>query len=357
MNGMLAVTTLPIQISDDIKFGTMTAPLYASIIANKFGGKSYLLLNKYSGFKRHEGTQKDMIARLNKYGIATDIIMSDEDLTDQLYSALAFLDKQGLLHEETQSVYCCECGRVNVLAKSIKSYTVGKLYNVIDGRMTCSFCKGLCNETQKKVLIFRSQSDGEILDLPSCVYHNNFKQIHAWFSKDGILVSKEHATGINYKGFNIDVDFFWSLFIGCLSEKNIVIVCSNKHLVKLFTINELAKIFQKNTIFIIHPLITRKPGEHFSESLTRYDNNLSRLFIYYAAKWNTRECYYNTGTIKALAKLRGKGREELWGMVNNPEIITANYLYPRLMHWIEHEISLQKDLQEKIKKPVAIHNI
>lgn len=346
MDTKLAVSTLPIQIDENISFGSMTAPLYADIIAKKFGGCSYLFLNKLSSFSStHDLAEVQMLNRLNYYGIHTEHVISDIELSMVLYASFKRLIDCGFVYEENHKVLICECGRVNILKNSIKAYSSGKNYHIDNGKIICSICGKQCLEVEKNVLMFRSSFEYQIDDIPSHPYHDNLLQIQRWLKEDGILISKEHHTGIVYGTYNIDIDFFWSLFVNAFNEDRIVFVVSNKHPVKIVILNELAHIFNKHSAFVIHPQIKRKKGEHFSKELEKYDNSFARLFLFYAPRWNTKECYYNIGSLKAIAKLRLKGREKLWEIVTS-KVEGQTQTFELLTKWIEHEIYLQKDLKE-----------
>ena len=91
----------------------------------------------------------------------------------------------------------------------------------------------------------------------------------------------------------------------------------------------------------------RKQGEHISSELEKYDGLYRSMILLYSPKWKTQKCFYDMGTIKYLAKIRGEGRKKLFDYLCK-KFDLRDY-YAELKKWIEDEINLQDNIIEVMK--------
>lgn len=342
-NNSYVVSTLPVKCTKNIKIGALTSVAYSCAIAKKIGCRSTLYLNELSSFETRKIEFETLYSQLLTFGINIDEVFTDTSLYDKNFKSLKDLYSRGILYPVEKTIIRCPCGRVEFLKESVRSYIKGKNCDFSNGYL-CKHCGFEGQEYKETVLVIKLKKDLDVFVTPRKTYNNNFKQFNEQFANCEILVSRSRKTGLTFNGFNIDVDFFWSLFINSFSEKNIVIVSSNSHLIKLFLINQLANCFNKNVSFVIHPRIVRKEGEHITDTLMKYDELYRYLFLLYSPKWNTWKCFYDLGMMRFLANLRMAGRTKLLGYTLRE--FNEKNLTEELSEWIERGINMQKCIQE-----------
>lgn len=337
------VTTLPLSIKQEIKIGALTSIVYASIIAKKTECESMLYLNSLNCYKAIDYDISNLIKQMEYYKIDIDKVVLDRTIIHENLENLGRLYTVHRVNKQKRKVFRCKCGRVELLSDSLQKHTVGKVYDLKEG-MRCKICGTECECFEDEVLTFKINTGVKAQVAPRCSYENNFVQFDEQYGGKELMISRFRKTGIEFEGFNIDIDFFWSLFVGTPAEKNIVIVSSNSHLFKLYVINQIADFFDKRMIAVIHPRIVRKSGEHISSEINKYDPLYRYLILLYAPKWKTQKCFYDIGMMKYIAKIRNIGREKLYEYLLTK--FNKDEYYSELYYWIENKLNLQKNIIE-----------
>lgn len=346
----LIVTTFPMKPLSKIKVGTFTAPLYVSFLGEKLQCKSILSLNILNSYKKIEDNSIEYSNILENIGIRFDDVFIDYKNIDSLIKNIEILDTKKLLIEKEEKILNCECNKIDIVYS-----TINNIYNydLIEFKNNKCFCKSCGKEcvisTQKRLFLKIDERYVNNIQTIPRIYDENLYTIGETLKNSYFLISKNRETGIIYKGYNIDIDFVWNNYVNTFNENNIIIVTSNKHLMKVFITNYLANIFNKNVIYILHPFIEKKNEIIWSEKLYKFDEYYKKLFLLYSPKWNTRFCYYDEGLFKSLAKLRIGGRLNLYNDLRKND--TYDNLFNYLESFICKDINFQKNYSKlKLKK-------
>lgn len=352
MNDIL-ITTFPMKPLSHIKVGTFTAPLYVSFLAEKLKSKSALSLNLLNSYKEFNDNTLDYVEILNNVGINFNEVFIDYYNKDKILDSINTLVKKKLIVEREEEFLSCFCNKIDIKYSTINNYTNYDLIECKNGNYYCKSCGNKCSIVKEKrlFLIIKEEYLKKIQVIPK-IYDDNLEKIREDLRNKEFLISKNRETGVKYKTYNIDIDFMWNNYINLFSEKNIVIVTSNKHLMKVFITNYLANIFNKNIIYILHPYIEKKESIVWEDTLYQYDDYYKKLFLLYSPKWNSKDCYYDTGLFKSLAKLRSGGRSNLYKYLCQNE--KYNDLYSFLNEFITKTINFQKNLNTINQRKVLI---
>lgn len=352
MNDTL-ITTFPMKPLSNIKVGTFTAPLYVDFLSQKLNCKSILSLNLLNSYKKTNDNSNDYLKILNNVGINFDEVFIDYYNKEKLLNNIDLLFDKGLIVERDEEFLICDCNKIDIKYSTINDYTNYDLIESKNGEYYCKDCGSKCKIIKEKrlFLILDEKYLRKVQSIPK-IYDDNLEQIKELFKNKEFLISKNRNTGIKYKNYNIDIDFVWNNYINLFNEKNIVIVTSNKHLMKVFITNYLATVFNKNIIYILHPYIEKKEPIIWENTLYQYDEYYKKLFLLYSPKWNSKDCYYDIGLFKSLAKLRIGGRNNLYKYLSTNEKYDDLYLY--LNKFITTTINFQKNLSEIKQKKILI---
>lgn len=352
MNDIL-ITTFPMKPLSNIKVGTFTAPLYVEFLSQKLNCKSVLSLNLLNSYKKLNDNSKDYLKILNNIGMNFDEVFIDYYNKEKLLNSIDLLFKNRLIVEQNEEFLICDCNKVDIKYSTINDYTNYDLIESKNGEYYCKDCGNKCKIVKEKrlFLIIDEKYLNKVQVIPN-IYDDNLEKINELFSNKEFLISKNRETGIKYRNYNIDVDFVWNNYINLFTEKNIVIVTSNKHLMKVFITNYLATVFGKNIIYILHPYIEKKEPIIWENTLYQYDEYYKKLFLLYSPKWNSRDCYYDVGLFKSLAKLRVGGRSNLYNFLIKNQTYDNLYLY--LNKFITRTINFQKNLNNIKQKKLLI---
>lgn len=252
MNNIL-ITTFPMKPLSNIKVGTFTAPLYVEFLTQKLKCRSALSLNLLSSYKKINDNSKDYLKILSNIGINFDKVFIDYYNREELLNTIDLLFKKKLIIEQTEEFLVCNCAKVDIKYSTINGYTNYDLIESIDGEYYCKDCGNKCKIVKEKrlFLIIDKKYLNKIKVIPN-IYDDNLKKMSESFADNFLVISKKRETGIKYKNYNIDVDFMWNNYINLFDEKNIIIVTSNKHLMKVFITNYLATVFGKKIIYIYY---------------------------------------------------------------------------------------------------------
>lgn len=341
MNDYL-ITTFPMKPLSKMKVGSLTAPLYVNFLGKKLNCKKVLSLNILNSFKNTDYS-KEYVNLLSDINIKFDDIFVDKEHLNELFEQIKKIDEMGLLVEKEEKIISCDCEKIDMPYSCINSFQNGLLKKDGDTYI-CQECNSICKTHKEKRLFLNIDSKyiKQIKCIPN-IYDGNLSELNSDFNNAHFLISKSRETGIKYKNYNIDIDFVWNLYLSLFKESNIIVVTSNRHLMKVFITNYLANIFQKNIIYILHPYIEKKESIVWDDELFKYDYYYQHLYLIYSCRWNSRSCFYDKGMFNYLSKLRHSGREQLYNYLLNYE--QNDNIYKYLCKFISSEINYQNNIK------------
>lgn len=339
------ITTLPMKPLNKMKVGSLTSPLYVNFIGDKLKIKKVLSLNELNSFKLID-CSNEYIQILKDVNLKYDEIFIDAKNKSKLLNVVKLLDEKGLLIEKDEEILSCECKKVDMLFSSINSFDNGLLKKEND-KYICRECNSLCKISKQKRLFLKIDSkflnDAKII--PN-IYDNNCNQITDNLKNELYLISKARNTGIKYNKYNLDIDFLWSLYLVLFKENNIIVVASNRHIIKVFFTNYIASIFNKKVIYLLHPYIEKKELINWNEELFKYDYYYQHLYLLYSCRWTSKDCFYDRGMLNGLAKIKKTGREKIYKNLSKTDYNNNVDLYDYLNEFITKKINFQKNLKE-----------
>lgn len=345
------ITSFPMKPSNKMKVGSLTAPLFVSFISNKLKIKKVLSLNMLNSFKDIDYS-KEYVEILKGINLEYDDVLVDKEHLSELLDKIRKIDNIGLLIPKRERILKCNCGKVDMLFSSLNSFDNGLIIKEND-KFKCSSCECECEVIEEERLFIKIDSKylSKVKAIPN-MYDDNLNTLNDEFKDKCYLISKSRTTGVKYNNYNLDIDFVWSLYTTLFNEKNIIIVTSNRHLMKVFFCNYIANIFDKNLIYLLHPYIEKKDTIDWNVSLFKYDYYYQHLYLIYNCRWNSKDCFYDIGMFNSLAKLRGEGRKKLYEYLLN--CVSINNLFEYLNDFITNKINFQNNFKEMNKNRLLI---
>ncbi|NMA50897.1 MAG: hypothetical protein GX951_03495 [Mollicutes bacterium] len=338
------VTNFPIAPFTKEKTARLTSIILSKLISEKLKIKNILSINLLHSFKNKK--TNGFIKFLNEIQLTFDDYFIDNDNINIIIEKIQRLYDEKIIIEKSETIIQCDCGLIDFPKKALKYYN-NKLFKKINNKYICTKCKKGCQEKKEKRLFLKISPRyiKKIKCIPQ-LYNNNFQQFNEYYSKQELLISKSRKTGVMFKDYNLDIDFFWSLFLTTFNEENIIAVICNKHLFNIYIVDYLAHIFHKKVIYLIHPYIENKENIVLEKEVFKYDHLFMKLYFIYNNKWFSSESSFNKGMLKYLAKKRKIGREKLYNKIIQEEEYID--IYEFLNEYLKKQLIFQKDIY-KIK--------
>lgn len=318
----MLITTLPVTIKSSSCFGTLMSPYIADRLA-KFLGEEYCVSVNAIG-RRYEGLDEGELTRLiNCYlrnldllGIGIDKFWCDlgSEYRDFVTSKMDNLFKRGLLQTETISIECCECGVVEVEGQVISATYPGRYYYK-NGSDT--FCKLCGNYTQSKEfeslrMIAGGYNFKEILPKKS---EKEVLQLIGQFEGRALRITKNRpenpSISLAGKWYNIDIDFFWALYVSFLlskrEEKSCIIVTSNRTVTNALTATRLAMLIDPEVeiSLLAHPVINLRSevidsNVNVTSFLELDESIVLRCFLCLGLNWGQKEVVVTSDLLRLI---------------------------------------------------------
>lgn len=140
----------------------------------------------------------------------------DTSSQDRLLWVLTTLYENGSLKTKQIDIYVSPCRRF-IFPTNVNIYKL----KIFKGLSSVEIDDELRKYDMKKteVLVFYPQSEAEIRLYPER-HKVELDNISQWLRNNWRIISRLHETGIIFRGFNIDIDFFWFGFLAALLHEH-----------------------------------------------------------------------------------------------------------------------------------------
>ena len=256
---------------------------------------------------------KKVLKKINIRGFSKLSFQTDGSKKYQNFVSkqLECLFEKGLVKFENKIILLCECGKVEILKEAVGDVLVYKkrksllIQDKKDGSSKCSLCSSKLKEKEEIVAILKFP-DSKYSNLTETnIYPNIFIKeiigIYKWYLSHGTVISRSHKKTnltfqIDNKSISLDTDFWWSLYLGYIAQKDqqIYLVtgqASLNHATRVILICSV--LFPKIKIeLVIHPVIRINDSKSnmseytVDEYLTACGNTkIARAFLSLGLHW------------------------------------------------------------------------
>lgn len=313
-----AFISMPIKPSSNEHIGSVIPPILCDYLGDVFSdykSEKIITINLLHSYENREKYLKKHLSGIEKFDVNQDMILYDIDFCSKVLDSIRNMLDVGIIKEANERILRCHCGRVELSQKGIRIKNNASLYSVCAGSLICNYCKSVCREYNEKVLYISIDNDkiNETLISPiflsKCVNGKSKDLQNSRF-----IISKTRNTGysINYKGNNyfIDVDFIWMNMFRFINADKKILISGNKQSLKLFYINYIYSIYDKDKInFIMHPILNNVSTDIFE--INNYPL-AKKLSIMFNLSWNRESCCWNNQIEKYVNSLSLVQLEEFY---------------------------------------------
>mgnify|MGYP001563989067 CR=1 FL=1 len=315
---MSKVVTLPIKPTYNNSFLKLFTPFVADLISKVLKSGLTIMLNTHIPSRRDRITEdikkyKKVLKKINIRGFSKLSFQTDGSKKYQNFVSkqLECLFEKGLVKFENKIILLCECGKVEILKEAVGDVLVYKkrksllIQDKKDGSSKCSLCSSKLKEKEEIVAILKFP-DSKYSNLTETnIYPNIFIKeiigIYKWYLSHGTVISRSHKKTnltfqIDNKSISLDTDFWWSLYLGYIAQKDqqIYLVtgqASLNHATRVILICSV--LFPKIKIeLVIHPVIRINDSKSnmseytVDEYLTACGNTkIARAFLSLGLHW------------------------------------------------------------------------
>lgn len=313
------VMTMPIKPQKNTNIGMFIAPAIMNTLSEMFECKGIMATNLLNTYKNKDDDLQIYIDDLEKQGIKYTELFVDKYNSDKILEVITRLVYDGYVTKERETIYRCQCGKVDILNHGISNVGLGKLYFENEGNYYCSECKSLCIPSIEEVLVLNlpNNIDDSLLIVPTFL-KNDANHLSKTFKGSKLLVSKLRETGyqlnIDGKVFNIDIDFIWMNYFQLFSEKQKIMLASNHQTLQMYLLNYLNRISRNDEIcFVANPYMNNCTEFDPSQELNKTsDEFYKKLFILYNLKWRKKNCDWSKSVIDYLSTISNTRRQNLY---------------------------------------------
>ena len=344
------IMTLPIKPQQKIKIGLCVAPLLTEVLKNTTSTKNIIAVNLLNTYDKKDEFLKTYLQKLKDLDISSDELFIDKDNIDILMDCIEEMIDLNIIIEKECDIYRCECGRVDTVSHSLRTYDANTLYYEKDGKYYCKVCNNELKIQKQKNLFIHLDEDA---NTSIQIFPNHFKNSCINFDKQfkgmDYLVSKNRDTGykINHNGtiYNIDIDALWMNYINCFSNKSEIIVASNHQIFEMYLINYLNRMYKnKDLHFLATPYLVTKDRtiESRFDEMRALESKLNLLF---SLKWKNPDSTYNINAMDYISKLSDAQLLELYDIINME--VSGNDIDDTVKKVVLDNINYQKVLKRR----------
>ena len=319
---MITYLTLPIKPYLKKRYGTFLALGVNEFLSRCSGGKSVFAINELHSFNSLKNREQQFLYDCKAFGIEYDDLWRDVDNLDSITGIIKNQILTGKITETEKFVSECECGAVDELTDNFKSIVHKRMVNKIGNKYFCKRCAGEVCIVKKRVLIKKSENE-EMLAYSRIIpdgVGKEVRQLAVDHNLGEILISKKRSTGIEIEAnsniYNIDVDYFWPLYIILLNSRNNVITTTNHEIKQVLKVLEVTNSYQGgiNACFIGLPYLLEDISEFNIENLVEKLDNIykKKLFLIFTIGCKGMETAFNYGMWRFLYKISGLEAEKTY---------------------------------------------
>ena len=290
------------------------------MLAKNLGAINILGINTFDTYRENrEKFIPKYVKQLSEMGILPDAIWHDRREKERIINVFKKLEEKGYLRRENAKVLKCECGKVEMLKES-KTREKAKLYQQHDDSIICKQC-GKIRELDKEVLVMHFPQNIEKPINSVAINRNEANDLMDRISGMKYLVSRERNTGIEYNGFNIDVDFTFLNFLNTMNFKQNVIIGSNHvnwHMCMAVALKKCLDEEAENFI-VATPYVYDK--DHLLPEITsRLEGrkDLKKVYLLSCLTWKRKSTNWSTETLKTFERCSEEELKRILENVENP---------------------------------------
>lgn len=313
------IMTMPIKPQQNTNIGMYIAPTIMNTLSDIFECDNLMAINLLNTYKSKDDYLSVYKNDLNKHGIKYCDLFVDKSNIDKILMLIEKMAKEGNISTQFESIYRCECGKVDILKRGLSNNEIGKLYFLKDDRYFCRQCATECINYNESVLTLNLEEkiDDSIKIVPIFL-KKDIQHLTKVFKGEKLLISKTRETGCKIdifgKSFNIDIDFILSNYFQLFDADKKIILASNHQVLQMYLLNYLNRIVKKDDIcFIANPYMNLcKDFNPLEEYEKTSDEFYKKLFILYNLKWRKKNCDWSKSVIEYISTISNTRRENLY---------------------------------------------
>lgn len=304
----MIVTTLPITCRQDPPFPIAISPMVAYLLAKYMNWDLVVSTNQIG--RCFAGMSKPRVANLahayhehlKKLGIVGDQWNdASENYLSYVTDRIEELHSAGVITNQRAETLRCPCGTVEIVNSLKSNLFARKLFSIEGSTVRCKLCQQTAIKETSECLF---SNLGQIEIAETNVFPKEIRreagQLQKQFSGTKILVSRKRPENpsilISGTRFFLDIDFFWSFFVGYVCSKRrdseLTVVTSNQTLRQAITVSAITKLVTPE----IHFNIVVTPMLHFEGVITDLgtfaesgSGKALRYYLCFGLGWNKKE--------------------------------------------------------------------
>ncbi len=345
------ILSLPMMPVKGDNYGKFVTPIICEAFRNLLNGEFYYCVNLLDSFHDRNQLLPDYIESLNDNDIKYDKMWIDSQNISCLLDNIELLIKKGFVDEIYSNIYRCNCGVVEIEENKIFSCNPNKLkFEYKNGEMYCKKCGSICKKYREKILVFIPYGikKEQLIFFPNYL-HKDIKTYEQTILNSYLTISRVRNTGIqvffNKTNYNIDIDFLWATYLSNFSQKEKLVVSSNKSIYQLFLTGVLERclVNESKTILLATPYIDNLKNI-VDNPLFINNPQFRKLAILLSIRWKNKNIMVDETLLKFLKKLNDDDLNLLYSIV-----CTRNNVEEEFFANIEGIIKDQFNMQNNIK--------
>lgn len=280
---------MPISVPETPKLSTLVS-WYVARLIEKHSNLEWSVLATNFLWQKVEWMNQEMIEKrlenfkmqLKDLWMGVKDLWTDRENIDSLLSIVKRLEEIWKIEEKEVKIKICNCGTCESLSCAWNFWSKKNIQN----NQICSKCWSWLQEKVVKWLMYKiSNKDYDIYPKRYQWHIDNYNDKYS-----EILISRERDTWIIYKGYYVDIDFLWSMWLSDLKNKWYlpeIVITNPSWLYNTYIAMDIFKsLNDEHIIWVVHPYIWVSSTDKSIEEEGLKHGNYSLENIIQNNEWN-----------------------------------------------------------------------